>query len=181
MILKKVFFIFSLLLFGRAALFAQVYSVDNGEAFFKAKMTLNSYTGNSNQLHGSINFETGILEFRVPVKSIQTGITKRDEHMYELLNIDKNPEVIFNGKIIEKFNPSIETNLKLSVLGNFKLAGTVREVTIEIELNPEERGLRLKSSWTLLITDYNIKRPSTAFLKVNDEHELGVNALLVKE
>jgi polyisoprenoid-binding protein YceI len=160
---------------------AQVYTVENGNAFFKATMPLNSYTGNSNQLHGSIDFETGLLEFSVPVKSIETGITNRDDHMYELLNVDENPEVVFNGKIIEKFDPDLKTNLKLSVKGNFKLAGTTREVTIEIELSPEEKGLRLKASWILMITDYNIKRPSKVFLKVNDEHELGVNALLFEK
>jgi polyisoprenoid-binding protein YceI len=158
-----------------------VYSVENGNAFFKAKMTLNSYTGNTNELHGSIDFDTGLIEFSVPVKSIKTGITKRDTDMCELLNVEEHPEVLFKGKLMEKYNPDLKTNQKLPVKGDFNLAGTTREVTIEIELNPEEKGLRLNASWTLLITDYNIKRPTKAFFKVNDEHELGLNALLVRK
>ena len=43
-----------------------------------------------------------------------------------------------------------------------------------------EDTIQLKASWSLLITDYNLERPSLAFIKVNDKHDLSVDALLEK-
>jgi len=52
---------------------------------------------------------------------------------------------------------------------------------IGVELKPEGTNFRLTSSWDLLITDYNIKQPKKFFLKVDDKHNLTIDALLVKK
>tara|TARA_R110000868_G_scaffold116752_3_gene310512 strand:+ start:806 stop:1372 length:567 start_codon:yes stop_codon:yes gene_type:complete len=170
-----------LLFFSCNILLTQEYVVEGGKAFFKAKMPLNSYTGESNELKGKVNFETGLLEFSVLVKSIKTGIEKRDAHMYELLKANENPNVIFKGKFIENYNPTVKTKQVLQVKGNFTLAETTREVIIDIELTFEGKAIRLTSSWNLMITEYHIERPSKFFFKVDDKHELEVNILLEKE
>ncbi len=174
-------FLWGLLFFGCNNLSAQVYTVEEGKAFFKAKMTLNSYTGESNQLKGKVNFETGLLEFSLSVKSIKTGVDKRDRDMYKLLNVDENPNVLFKGKFIENYDATVKTKQVLQVKGDFTLAGTTNEMVVDIELVPEGNAIRLTSSWDLLITEYNIERPSKLFFKVDDKHDLGVNILLEKE
>ncbi|MCH7525740.1 MAG: YceI family protein, partial [Bacteroidetes bacterium] len=69
-----------LLFFNTNILYAQKYFVKDGTAFFKAETSVNSYTGTSNQLHGYIDLQTGVIEFMLPVKSINTGNKKRDKH-----------------------------------------------------------------------------------------------------
>lgn len=179
--ITKQVLVLNLLIFSSNILCAQMYFTKSGSAFFKAKISLNSYTGKSNELQGNIDFETGLLEFSLPVKSIKTGKTKRDKHMYELLKAEENRDVIFKGKLFDDFDPVMKTKQILLVKGDFTLAGVTREVTIRINLKPEENGLRLSAFWSLLITEYNLKRPRMFFLKVNDKHELGVNMLLVKK
>jgi polyisoprenoid-binding protein YceI len=67
-------------------------------------------------------------------------------------------------------------------MGDFTLAGVTREITIPIELKlVSEETIQLKASWSLLITDYNLERPSFTFIKVNDKHDLSVDALLEKK
>jgi polyisoprenoid-binding protein YceI len=141
-------------------------------------MPLNSYTGESDRLQGTVNFETGKVAFKVPVKSIKTGKDKRDEHMYELLKVQKYPNVVFEGKLIDDFNFDNKSEQTVKVKGDFTLAGTTRQITIPLDLDPVSKGLQLNASWSLLITDYNLERPSLAFIKVNDKHELSVETLL---
>tara|TARA_R110002050_G_scaffold200990_1_gene336053 strand:- start:2330 stop:2656 length:327 start_codon:yes stop_codon:yes gene_type:complete len=101
--------------------------------------------------------------------------------MYKLLKVDENPNVIFKGKLFENYDSTVKTKQVLKVKGDFTLAGTTQSVIIDIELTPEGKVIRLTSSWFLMITEYNIERPSKFFFKVDDKHELGVNILLEKE
>ena len=159
--------------------YAQVYTTTEGNANFKAKMPLNSYMGKSDRLQGSINFETGKVAFKVPVKSIKTDKDKRDEHMYELLQTEKNPNVVFDGKLIDDFNFDKRGNQTVRVKGDFTLAGTTRQITVPLDLVLVSEGaIQLKASWSLLITDYGLERPSIAFIQVNDKHDLSVDAVL---
>ncbi|HEA23670.1 hypothetical protein LCGC14_2103020 [marine sediment metagenome] len=166
-----------LLMCGTAS-FAQVYSAQDGNATFKAKMPLNSYTGESDQLNGTINFETGKVVFTVSVKSIKTGNEKRDGHMYELLETEKNPDVVFEGKLVDDFDLDKKSKRTVKVTGDFTLAGTTRQITVPLDLDPMSKGIQLNASWSLLITDYGLERPSLMFIKVNDKHDLSVDVLL---
>jgi polyisoprenoid-binding protein YceI len=156
---------------------AQLYATENGKAKFEATMTFNSYDGNSDQLQGMINLETNEVEFSLPVKSIKTGIDKRDNHMYELLNVDQNPNALFKGSLIDNYKKE-NRKQTVKVKGDFTLAGVTRQVTITGSLEPVKNGLKLIADWSLMITDYNVERPSILFVKVDDKHDLSISALL---
>ena len=175
-----IFQVFILLLFlSSITSNAQVYSTTDGHANFQAKMPLNTYMGKSDQLQGSINFETGKVAFKLPVKSIKTDKDKRDEHMYELLEVEKNPNVLFDGKLMDDFNFDKKGNQTVKVSGDFTLAGSTRQISVPLELVLVSEGtIQLKASWSLLITDYGIERPSIVFIQVNDKHDLSVDATL---
>ncbi len=159
---------------------SQIYTTENGKAEFEASMPLNSYTGQSDQLQGKIDLKTGEVEFSLPVKSIKTGNDKRDEHMYELLEVEENPKVTFKGKLLDNYDLQ-QGKQTVKVEGGFTLANTTQQVTIEGTLEPVEEGLKLSASWSLLITDYGLERPSITFIKVDDKHELSINGVLTKK
>ncbi len=160
---------------------AQAYVVDSGTTLFKAKIAVNSYKGTSDQLTGSINFETGKLEFSVPATSIKTPNKKRNKHMYKLIKAEEHTVVSFEGNLIDSYDEVIKEKQTLKVKGNFTLAGITKEIKLSINLTPEQNGLRLTANWTLLITDYSLEPPTKAFMTVKDEHEMRVDAFLVKE
>ncbi|MER3320053.1 MAG: YceI family protein [Allomuricauda sp.] len=179
---NAMYFLIILLFSGNVAMNAQNFIVKEGSASFKAKMPLNSYIGTSDDLQGAIDFKEGALNFSVPVKSIKTDNEKRDGHMYELVKAEKNPNAVFEGNFMDDFNFEEKAAQTLTAKGDFSLAGVTREVTIPIELKlVSEDTLQLKASWSLLITDYNLERPSFTFIKVNDKHDLSVDALLEKK
>ena len=179
---NAMYFLIILLYSGNVAMNAQNFIVKKGSASFKAKMPLNSYIGKSDDLQGTIDFKDGALNFSVPVKSIKTDNEKRDGHMYELVKAEKNPNVVFEGKLKDDFDYDEKAAQTLSAMGDFTLVGVTREITIPIELKlVSEETIQLKASWSLLITDYNLERPSFTFIKVNDKHDLSVDALLEKK
>lgn len=179
-VMKMYFTIMLSVLLNGGNLYSQVYTTESGKARFEASMPLNSYTGQSDQLQGKINIKTGEVEFSLPVKSIKTGNDKRDEHMYELLEIQENPKVTFKGKLLNNYELQ-QGKQVVKVKGGFTLAGTTRQITIEGTLEPVEEGLKLSASWSLLITDYGLERPSITFIKVDDKHELSINDVLTKK
>jgi len=180
---KNLIYLLLILLFSsNVSINAQNFKVKEGTASFKAKMPLNSYIGKSDDLQGAIDFKDGTLTFSVLVKSIKTDNEKRDGHMYELVKAVKNPNVFFEGEFIEDFNFEEKATQTLNAKGDFTLAGVTREITIPIELKlVSEDTIQLTAFWSLLITDYNLERPSIAFIKVNDKHDLSVEAILKKE
>jgi len=166
------------LLMGGTLSFAQVYTAQDGNATFEAKMPLNSYIGQTDQLKGTIDFKTGKVNFSLPVKSIKTGNEKRDGHMYEMLETKKNPDVVFEGKLIDDFDREEKSKRTVRAKGDFTLAGSIRKITIPLDLEPVSKAIQLNASWSLLITDYGLERPSLMFIKVDDKHDLSVDALL---
>tara|TARA_R110002072_G_scaffold28009_2_gene90584 strand:- start:95 stop:640 length:546 start_codon:yes stop_codon:yes gene_type:complete len=176
---KNLICLLIMLLASNTFLNAQEYVVKEGNASFKAKMPLNSYIGKSGDVQGTIDFKDGTLTFSVPIKSIKTGNEKRDRHMYELVKVEKNPNVVFKGKLIHNFNFEENGIQTVKAKGDFTLAGTTRQITIPIDLELASEGtVQLNASWSLLITDYNLERPSFAFIKVKDKHNLSVDVLL---
>ena len=180
---KNLIYLLIILLFSsNVSIKAQNYIVKEGTASFKAKMPLNSYIGKSDDLQGTIGFKDGTLTFSVPVKSIKTDNEKRDGHMYDLVKAEKKTNVVFEGKFMDDFNFEEKATQTLNAKGDFTLAGVTREITIPIELKlVSEDTIQLTASWSLLITDYNLERPSLVFIKVNDKHDLSVDAILTKK
>lgn len=160
---------------------AQTYSTKKGHAQFKAQMPLNSYTGNSDKLVGAINLDTKKVKFVLRVKTIKTGINKRDKDMYKLIDVKEHPEITFEGVLIDDFDPDSKEKQKIRVKGEFTLAGVSRTVTIEGTLQNVENNIHLQASWSLLITDYGLEQPSIAVVEVEDEHDLTINARLKEE
>jgi polyisoprenoid-binding protein YceI len=177
---KWTFLIFTLLLIlSSNNAIAQIYATNGGHANFRAKMPFNSYMGKSDQLQGDINFETGEVAFKLAVTSIKTDKDKRDEHMYELLETKKNPYVLFDGKLIDEFKFDKNTNQSVKVKGNFTLADVTRQIIVPINLKLTPDGaIQLYASWSLLITNYGLERPSIAFIQVNDKHDISLDAVL---
>ena len=76
----KIYCTLILLLLSGSNLFSQVYTTQNGKAKFEASMPFNTYTGESDQLQGKINFETRAVEFSLPVKSIKYNKAQSNAH-----------------------------------------------------------------------------------------------------
>lgn len=170
------FFLF-LFFAGVISVQAQTYSTENGYAKFNASTSLAKYDGETNKLSGEINLDTKEIHFSVPVESIKTGIGKRDRDMYKLLEVEEYPTVKFEGTLVSDFDPD-SGRQKATASGKLTIRNVTKDITIDGYLEKTMDGLHLEATWELLLSTYNIERPSVFFTRVNDEHEIQVNAML---
>ena len=104
-------------------------------AFSSRHMTIANVRGQFNKIAGTIDFEPGNLsnasvEVVIDVKSITTGIRKRDEHLLspDFLDADKYPEIIFRSTRIEGSG-----DRRFKVEGDLTIHGITRPVTLDVE------------------------------------------------
>ena len=114
----------------------------------------------------------GIVQ--IPVLSIDSGKGKMDKRMRKLLKADDHPEIIFELTNLEwTASPEAGKNqIQLKTMGNVKVAGVEKTITLEVTGNLEPNGtIRFTGSKKLLMTDFNIKPPTMFFgrLKTGDE------------
>ena len=161
---------------------AQVYSTDSGYAEFAARAPLNSYTGESNQLEGTIDLAAGTLEFRLPMQSLDTGNDTRDGHMYDLMQVEEYPYARFDGRFkTDDLELESGTEQQVTVTGEFTLRGTTRPLEVTGTLRQSGDQLTVEAEWSILLSDYNIEQPTLLLIyTVKDKHVLRIDATLTE-
>lgn len=148
--------------------------------------------GLSNALAGEVVVEKGSVSgsFRVPVKSLRTGIALRDEHLLgeRWLHAEKHPEIVFSFKDL-KLPAAMEPGkpVQLSAEGEFTVRGVKRteKVQVTATLFKESEQTRFRAEGDLLhltaevklpIESYGIQRTQALLLKVGDVANVTVDA-----
>ena len=181
--MKELRFILSLLLFilCPSIIEAQVFKTQSGYAEFKAEASLNNYKGVSNQLAGEVNIKTRSVYFKIPIKSLDTGIGKRNRDMYNLMQVNKYPYAEFKGNIVSDFNPASQASRKVTVSGNFTLRGIQKPLKVAGVMDRDGSKLNIEASWNIYITQYNIEPPRFLINKVKDRHLIYIKASLQQQ
>ena len=174
---RSIIFFWVLILFPLLA-HAQSYLTKTGHVEFDSSVPLHSFTGESDHLVGKINLADSTVDFYVDVNTLKTGIGKRDEDMLETLEAEKHPFAEFYGKIVSPFQPKTNGSQTVTVKGDFTVHGVSNPVTIEGTLNKTENGLQIKASWSLNMTNYNIKPPGILFYRVSENIDISISATL---
>jgi polyisoprenoid-binding protein YceI len=161
-------------------LYAQVYQVQSGHAEFTGYTPLFSFEGSSDSLHGTVNLADSTVSFQLPVKSIDTGNSKRDRDMRRTLESEEYPYISFSGNIIDqKLSETVRTD-SATVQGSFAAHGVSRQVTIRGLLKTMRDSLKIRASWPLDITDYQIDPPNVLFYSMKERVEVRIEAVLKK-
>lgn len=98
--------------------------------------------------------------------------------MRETLKVEKYPFAEFFGKIVSGFNPAADTLQDVTVAGEFKIHGVTQMVEIQGNLRKTTDGLKVEASWTLDMTDYNIRPPGILFYRVDENIDIHIETTL---
>ncbi len=158
--------------------FAQSYYTDSGTAIFHSKVPLHSFTGTSESLTGLINLEDNTVDFYLDLATLDTGNGKRDKDMRLTLDVENHPFGEFFGQLVSEFDPSSIEPQAAIVEGKFKIHGNEQDVRIEGELTKNGDEIILNAGWILRLEDYEIVPPSLLFVKVDQEQEIEIQAVL---
>lgn len=147
-------------------LFSQSIISQNSEVRFAlSNLGLNTVRGTITGMEGNINFNTNDLstsDFNVCVKvsTIETGISKRDEHLKEkdFFHESKYPTICFKSDSIKKTPTGYETT------GTLILRGVKKTVTIPFEYIDKT----FKGTFIIYRLDYKVGEDTSTFTAGNE-------------
>ena len=181
------------LLFGSTGVaFAASYEIvpgDPNEVTFVSKAPLETFDGSTKQIRGHIEIDPQALgdsitvEVSVDLKSLDTGIELRNQHMRENhLHTDKHPDVVFRGAHVvgdrpSSLSPGAPTALTLA--GSFSLHGVTKrvELPVVLTLHPETGAIDVTSEFVVYLADYDIPRPKMLFVKLDEKQTVTFHAV----
>ena len=90
----------------------------------------------------------------------------RDEHMYEALEVKEHTHIAFH------INSLVKKDKNYILLGTFVLNGTQHEISSVAIIKQENNSLSLEGSFSIKMSDFNIKPPTMLFLTVRDRVDI---------
>jgi polyisoprenoid-binding protein YceI len=100
------------------------------------------------------------------VGDFDSGNPNRDAHSVEVLEAIQYPNVTFSSTSI-----AVNGN-NLKVTGNLTFHNVTKPVTFDAVREDKNKNISVKGSFSILLTDYKIDRPSFMLMKVEDKMDL---------
>jgi len=117
---------------------AEVFKIDpaHSRIGFKVHQAIATVTGRFKQFGGTIELdrehpEKSSVTATIQVKSIDTGIAKRDAHLCsaEFFNVAKFPEITFKSRSVKQTGPDAG-----DIVGDFTMHGVTKPITLHVKL-----------------------------------------------
>jgi polyisoprenoid-binding protein YceI len=121
-----------------AALGAETYKFDaSGSTIgFSVHQFLGTTQGKFTKFHGKIDVdrerpENSSVMAQIDVRSIDTHIKKRDDHLRspEFFNVEKFPQITFKSRSVKRTGPASG-----DILGDFTMHGATKPITLHVKL-----------------------------------------------
>ena len=150
---------------------------------FESKAPMETVTGTTQQVHGSLAFDPASLgdtiavTVAVDLATLDTGIALRNRHMRENhLHTDKYPQAVFHGaRILESSAPGLGQGktTKLRVRGILAMHGVekVVEAPVEADLLPDG-SVHALVRFDVKLADYEIPRPQFLVMRLDEVQHL---------
>lgn len=157
-----------------------IYQTVNGTISFRSEAPLELIKATSDQLIGAIDVDKKNFTFKIFMRSFQ-GFNSplQKEHFNELyVESDRFPEASFKGKIIEDQDLTVDGTYELRAKGILTIHGVSQERIIKSDVTVSNKTIKLKSSFSVLLSDHNIPIPKVVYQKLANEIKVDVNATL---
>jgi polyisoprenoid-binding protein YceI len=167
--------------------FAGNVAVDGGTASFVVNTTVPalSVKGKSSALrahvrlqHNADGLELEDIQAVLPVKSLVTGMSLRDEHMrrYIFTTSDgKTPDVQFDAaKGTCAATTGKPNEITCQIQGTLAIRGVARPFTLPLKVHEDGAAFRAAGDSTVKLSDYGIEQPSQFGVKTSNEIQLHI-------
>ncbi|NNM10248.1 MAG: YceI family protein [Flavobacteriaceae bacterium] len=109
----------------------------------------------------SINLEH--INIKVGVTTLKSGKRIMDKKCYNALKHENYPNIIYRFKKINSISKNGNSKFKASLNGSLDIAGVVKPVNIDVDIELKDGILNIKGSKPMKMTDYDVE-PPTALL-----------------
>lgn len=119
------------------------------------------------------------LYFEVRLDALDTGIDMRNSDMREdYLETDKYPYAKYKAEIVE-VEIAGPGGYLVETEGEMTIHGVTREMSISAEVTRANSGYRVRSSFSVLLPDFEIDIPKFLFMRVDEKIELELDYYVV--
>lgn len=172
-----------------ARLRAQEFDVDTSaarEVRFTSRTELFHFDGVTHRIDGYVLLtgprlaagmptDSSQLYFEVDLASLHTGIGMRDRHMRDdYLQVRKYPYAEFKGALTEVAADSSGA-FRVTARGTMSIHGVRKAMTTSCDVSPSGSGYKVRCTFPLLLSDFDISIPKLMFLKLSNRIRLDVD------
>ena len=145
---------------GSSALANETYKFDQSRSVigFAVHQFLGTTHGKFTKFDGKIDIdpahpEKSSVSARIDVRSIDTGIVKRDNHLRssKFFNVEKFPEIIFKSRSVRRTEPQSG-----DILGDLTMHGVTKPITLHVKLLSSPSDETKQTRW--VVTTEPLKR-----------------------
>ncbi|MBC7776895.1 MAG: YceI family protein [Phycisphaerae bacterium] len=154
------------------------YRCENGKVTFNSEATLETIQARSHKLRGAIDPSNNSFAWSVETSSFNgfNNPLQREHFNENYMESSKYPKLSFAGKIIEKIDFQTDGTYLVRAKGKLLVHGVEQERIIRSELEVIGKKLRIRSQFTVPLTDHNISIPHIVYQKIAEEVSISVEA-----
>jgi len=154
---------------------------------FESKAAMETFTGKTNKVTGTIDLDPAQLgeniavHVEVDMASLTTGSGLRDRHMRENhLNVDKFPTAVFTGGSISNLSAHELTAGQVVtgvIAGEMDLHGVKKTLSAPIEMSLSGETLHVVAHFPVALADFSIPRPQMLVMKLGETQKVTVDVV----
>ena len=162
---------------------AQKYITKTGHIHFFASTLMEDIDAHNRQVNSALDQQTGDFVFKVLMKSFQFERALMQEHFNEnYVESDKFPNASFIGKVLNIKDINFAKNgvYNASVEGDLTIKGVTKKVTEKGTFEVKDGKVIGKSTFNILLADFDIKIPNAVADKIAKSFKIDVDVNLEK-
>ena len=152
-----------------------------GKIDFFSKASLEDIEAKNKTVTAVIDSKTGAIQFAVQMKGFEFEKKLMQEHFNEnYVESDKFPKAEFKGTITNnaEIDYTKDGSYTAKVKGKLTIHGVTKDVESSGTIKVEDGKLDSKSSFNILLSDYDIKIPSVVKDKISNNIKISVECKL---
>ena len=162
---------------------AGIYQVSESSVRFNSDAPLEMIKASSPNMVGVVDIAQRTFLFKINIVSFQGFNSPRQkEHFNEnYMESDIFPVAIYSGKIIEDVDFSKNGEYDIRSKGKLTIHGVERQRIVKCHISSSNGVISVKSGFSVLLAEYNIKIPRIVSDKLSPEIHVAVDAVLVQK
>lgn len=175
----RLFYLLLICLFGSALGYAQpIYEVKRGKVSFHSEAPQELISAESADVKGVVDISKKAFAFKISIPSfLGFNSPLQREHFNEnYMESNIFPEATFRGKVIEDIDYTKEGVYTVRAKGKLSIHGIEKERIIKSQITIKSGSMRIKSDFTVLLSDHDIKIPRVVSEKLAQEIQVSLTA-----
>jgi polyisoprenoid-binding protein YceI len=179
--MKKLIFLSAIVMMIIPFASAQKYMTKNGTIRFFSDGQTEKIEALNHQVNSALDASTGNFVFKVLIKSFEFEKALMQEHFNEnYMQSDQFPNATFSGKVLnlKDINLNKDGTYAAVVEGDLTMHGITNKVKTNGTFEVKNNKIVGKSSFNVLIKDYNIAIPKAVVKNIAENIQIDVNVAM---